>query len=161
MFLTLLFRIQHFILSQLFDSITETRRCSEVILEIIKYLTLNDAIKAFSNKILSLLHINETKLQLSDPSHQFTNIILQKIKSEQIVSLRLNAMLIWAASELAPLVVLQDVISLTLLNCHRINSINEYEDYFPNLIRLSLWYDYEINFSTLSTILKQLQRPIK
>jgi hypothetical protein len=88
-------------------------------------------------------------------------MIFQKIKPEQIVSLRLNTILIWTTSELAPLAGLQDVISLTLLNCHRIDLIYQYEEYFPRLIRLSFWYDNEINFSTLSTILKQLKRPIK
>jgi hypothetical protein len=88
-------------------------------------------------------------------------MIFPQIKSEQIVSVNLNTMLFCKTPGLASLSVFTNVISLILLKCQHVPAISQYEKYFPNLIRLSLWYDNEINLITLSNILNQLQRPIK
>jgi hypothetical protein len=88
-------------------------------------------------------------------------MILRTIKPEQIVSLRLNTILYSLTSELASLAGLTNVISLSLLNFHCTYLINKYEEYFPELFRLSLWYDNEVNFNILTTILKHILRPIK
>jgi hypothetical protein len=144
-----------------FDFVTKTNLCWEVFLEIIKYLTLNDAVKAFSDKIFPILTKYQIRLQLADPSLPFINMILRKIQSKQIVSLRLNTYLSWTAPELAWLTGFTNITSLSLLNLRRINLIHTYEEYFPNLIRLSLCYDNEVDFFILAEILKRLRRSIK
>jgi hypothetical protein len=90
-------------------------------------------------------------------------MIRQKIEPEQIVSLRLNTILFSSWSELVSLDVFTNVISLTLLSFQgrHLTSTCIYETHFPKLIRLSLWYDNEINFTRLNNILKQLCKPIK
>ncbi len=75
--------------------------------------------------------------------------------------MNLNTILFCKTPGLPSLSVFTNVISLILFNCQHVPAIGQYEKYFPHLIRLSLWYDNEINLITLSNILNQLQRPIK
>ncbi|CAF3646735.1 unnamed protein product [Rotaria sp. Silwood1] len=58
---------------------TKTGLCWDIILEIAKYLTLNDAVEAFSDKILFLLRKYKTKVHLSYSSNRFINMILRTI----------------------------------------------------------------------------------
>jgi hypothetical protein len=116
----------------------------EIIVEIAKYLSLNDAISAFSIDILRLLDNSELNFQLSNPSIPFIKMILKYFKVKQIVSLRLNAIEMWSERNLS---IFQNVISITLPNLPYDNEILYLEKYFPNLTCLSLWYDNEINFN--------------
>lgn len=116
----------------------------EIIVEIAKYLSLNDAISAFSIDILRLLDNSELNFQLSNPSIPFIKMILKYFKVKQIVSLQLNAIEMWSERNLS---IFQNVISITLLNLPYDNEITYLEKYFPNLTCLSLWYDNEINFN--------------
>ncbi|CAF4579718.1 unnamed protein product, partial [Rotaria sp. Silwood2] len=134
---------------------------SDIILEIAKYLILNDAINVFSTNILLLLRQYEAKVEIYQPANEFINMILRKLKPKQIVSLRLNTIWYWTQPELESLVISTNVISLTLLNFQEINSINKCETYFPNLIRLSLWYDNEVSVGFLNRIFEYLRRSIK
>jgi len=88
-------------------------------------------------------------------------MILRKIKPEQIISLRLNAISFSKMKELTSSIIFMNVISLTLLNYESMNSIEEYKKYFPNLIRLCLLYDDEINFNLLNNICSQFWSSIK
>jgi len=135
--------------------------CWEIILEIIQYLSLNDAISAFSTAIIPLLNNPQSKFQLSDPSIPFIKMIRQKFKSEQIVSLKLNAFRIESMNELVFLSMFKRIISITLLNLPYENAIIHYETYFQNLTCLSLCYDDEINFNMFHTIFNQFWRRIK
>lgn len=54
-----------------------------------------------------------------------------------------------------------NIISLTLFNVQDNNEISEWKTYFPNLISLSLWYDYEVNYQTIINIFSKLQNSIK
>jgi hypothetical protein len=117
----------------------------EIIVEIAKYLSLNDAISAFSIDILRLLDNSELNFQLSNPSIPFIKMILKYFKVKQIVSLQLNAIdEMWSERNLS---IFQNVISITLLNLLCDNEITHLETYFPNMTCLSLWYDNEINFN--------------
>ncbi|CAF3060226.1 unnamed protein product [Rotaria sp. Silwood2] len=144
-----------------FEFITKIGLSSDIILEIAKYLTLNDAINVFSTNILLLLRQYEAKVEIYQPANEFINMILRKLKPKQIVSLRLNTIWYWTQPELESLVISTNVISLTLLNFQEINSINKCETYFPNLIRLSLWYDNEVSVGFLNRIFEYLRRSIK
>ena len=116
----------------------------ETIVEIVKYLSLNDAISAFPIDILRLLDNSELKFQLSNPSIPFIKMILKYFKVKQIVSSQLNAIEMWSERNLS---IFQNVISITLLNLPYDNEIIYLDKYFPNLTCLSLLYDNEINFN--------------
>jgi hypothetical protein len=131
----------------------------EIIVEIAKYLSLNDAISAFSIDILRLLDNSELNFQLSNPSIPFIKMILKYFKVKQIVSLQLNAIdEMWSERNLS---IFQNVISITLLNLPYDNEILYLEKYFPNLTCLSLWYDNEINFNKFKNLFSQLWQRIK
>jgi hypothetical protein len=88
-------------------------------------------------------------------------MILRKIEREQIVSLHLSTVWFSTGIELFSLGDFTNIISLTLLNFQHMRSIHIYEQYFPKLIRFSLWYDNEVNFDRLNNILQQVRKPIK
>jgi hypothetical protein len=58
-----------------FDFSRSTGLCPDVVIEITKYLSLIDAINAFSINILSLLQQTHTKLHLNNPTGQFLEMI--------------------------------------------------------------------------------------
>jgi hypothetical protein len=132
-----------------------------MILEIAKYLSLNGAISAFSENILSLLQGHNTRVHISKPYDAFMNMILQKINSEQIASLHLNLTGPCPNTNLDSFTAFTNVVSLTLFNPKDKDHINTYIAYFPKLIGLSLWYDNEVGFLQLNDILTQLRKPIK
>jgi hypothetical protein len=148
-------------LFQLFDFATTTRLPWDMILEIANYLTLDDAIVAFSPKILSLFGKYKTKLHLSTTSKPFIDMILQRINPEQIVSLQFDVSRFWSKVELSSLEIFPNITSLILLNIELKDQIHHYEESFPNLISLSLYYDNEMNFLHLSRLVSELQSPIK
>lgn len=130
-------------------------------MEITKYLTLNDIIKTFSADILPFLRKYHSKCHLANPSNTLIDSILQKIKLEQIVSLRLNAALYWSAREIAPLASLTHIVSLTLFDFHLVELISLSENFFPALLRLSLCCDNGFDLTALKEILQHLHKPIK
>ncbi|CAF1494160.1 unnamed protein product [Adineta steineri] len=68
----------------------KTRLSWEVVDEIADYLSLNDAINAFSNDILPLLDHSQAKFHLFHHSARFIKKILPKIKYGKTVSLELR-----------------------------------------------------------------------
>ncbi|CAM4767684.1 unnamed protein product [Rotaria magnacalcarata] len=139
----------------------ETRFGKKIILEIVKNLTLNDAINAFSNNILPLLSQQETKVEICDPSSLFINTMLQKLTPEQVVSLRLTTSWYRTQEELSRLTRFTNVISLSLLNFQDIRSIEIYRTNFPRLTSLCFWYDNELNFTVFRELLQYLWYSIK
>ncbi|CAF2637311.1 unnamed protein product [Rotaria sp. Silwood2] len=140
---------------------TKTHLCFDVMSEIVKYLTLNEAINAFSANILPSLRQYKTRVEICEPSNSFINTIARKLRPEQIISLRLDTTWYSTQSELDSLVIFTNVISLTLLNFQEIKSIKEYEKYLPKLIRLSLWYDNEVSLVFFNRIIQYMQSSIK
>jgi hypothetical protein len=130
----------------------------DIILEIAEYLSLNDAVNAFSTNILSLLRKNKMKVHISEPSDKFMSMVLQKLDPEQIVSLRFDTNGFGLKLELAAL---QNITSLTLLNLQFMEYISECAIHFPKLTRLLLWYDNEVGFNFLSSMFRHLQSPIE
>ncbi|CAF4285574.1 unnamed protein product [Rotaria socialis] len=139
----------------------ETRFGKKIILELVKNLTLNDAINAFSNNILPLLSQQETKVEICDPSSLLINTILRKLKPQQVVSLRLTASWYRKQEELSRLARFTNVISLSLLNFQDIRAIEIYRTNFPRLTRLCFWYDNELNFTFFREVLQYLWSSIK
>ncbi|CAF0983799.1 unnamed protein product [Rotaria sordida] len=144
-----------------FDFFSKTGLCWDVILEILKYFTLNDAINLFSLNILPLLHRYKKRVEIFQPSDTFIKMILRKLELEQIVSLRFNTNFYPAQPILNSLSVFTNITSLSLLNLHEISSISKCEIYFPKLIRLSFWYDNEVSLRVLSPMINHLYRSVK
>ncbi|CAF0893811.1 unnamed protein product [Adineta steineri] len=134
---------------------------SNVILQIAKYLSLNDAINAFSFDILPLLHRTQAKVQLVEPSDRLIKLILRKLNSSQVVSLRFNTeeRLSNASSNL--LSIFNQVMSISLINHHSIHELLFYKIPFLNITSLSLWYDYEIAFDAVRDMIIRLPERIK
>ncbi|CAF3499226.1 unnamed protein product [Rotaria sp. Silwood1] len=144
-----------------FSFVKKTGLCWEIIFEISQYLSLNDAISAFSIDILSLLNNFQSKFQLPNPYDPFIKMIFRKIKSEQIVSLEFNTSQLWLETELAFLSNINKVISITLHNSPYSDQINEYIKCFPNLTRLSLYYDDKVNYFIFNEVLIQARQQIR
>ncbi|CAF1503255.1 unnamed protein product [Adineta steineri] len=134
---------------------------SNVILQIAKYLSLNDAINTFSFDILPLLHRTQAKVQLVEPSDRLIKLILRKLNSSQVVSLRFNTeeRLSNASSNL--LSIFNQVMSISLINHHSIHELLFYKIPFLNITSLSLWYDYEIAFDAVRDMIIRLPERIK
>ncbi|CAF4537832.1 unnamed protein product [Rotaria socialis] len=147
-------------LFQILEFINKNKDWKKLFPEICSYLTLSDAIKAFSTNILPLLRQNGTKMMICDPSQTFINMILRKIKPEQITSLCLNASWLLTPSNLDPLNIFTNVISLTVMNLQQIDAIHNYAAQFPKLKCLSLWYDYGISFKLLNIVYEKFQSSI-
>ena len=126
-----------------------------------EYLTLNDAIKAFSDRILPLLIANRTRLQLSDPSLSLIDLIRRKNHSTEILSLIMKTHAFWASTSLDWLIEFPNLISLTLLQCYHAGQISMYTEYLPHLIRLSLSNDNQFNFHIIIDVLKSLKVAIQ
>ncbi|CAF1501293.1 unnamed protein product, partial [Rotaria sp. Silwood1] len=144
-----------------FSFVKKTGLCWKIILEISQYLSLNDAISAFSIDILSLLNNYQSKFQLSNPFNPFIKMIFRKIKSEQIVSLAFTTSQLWLDTELTFLSNFNKVTSIILHNSSYTNQISEYINCFPNLTHLSLYYDDKINYYILNEVLIQVRQQIK
>jgi hypothetical protein len=84
-------------------------------------------------------------------------MILQKIKSEQVVSVRLTHNYDWLPIELSHLSIFPNIISLTLVNLQHIRQIDDFRKAFPNVKCLSLWFDNEVSSQTMANILQQVR----
>ncbi|CAF0958338.1 unnamed protein product [Adineta steineri] len=130
----------------------------EIILQIVKYLSLNDAISAFSTDILCLLDNSQLNFQLTNPSISTIKIILQNFQAKQIVSLQLTTIKKWLEKHLN---IFQNVISITLLNQPHKNEIIYLNKYFPSLTCLSFCYDDEIDLNEFNQIFHQFSHQTK
>jgi hypothetical protein len=104
--------------------------CWEIFDEICKFLSLNDAINAFSTGILFFSKSIKSKSAYCQTL--LLNTIVHKINPEQIVSLCLNKDENWLKVALACLPMFNQVIWLTLLIPHFFEQISEYEPHFSN-----------------------------
>jgi hypothetical protein len=73
-----------------FDICHSTGLCPDVLALINEYLSLNDAINAFSLSILPLLHQTRSKVHLKNPSVRFLQMIRQYVDPRQIASLHIT-----------------------------------------------------------------------
>ncbi|CAF4694151.1 unnamed protein product, partial [Rotaria socialis] len=139
----------------------QTRLGRNAIHRIVKYITLNDAINAFTINILPLLRERETPVEICDPDNLFINTILPKLKAKQVISLRLTTNWFCTEQDLSRLNSFSDIFTLTLLNFPDIKLINIYQNYFPQIKNLCLWYDSEVNFTLFHDLFGYLNYSIK
>jgi hypothetical protein len=133
-----------------------------MILEIAKYLTINDAVTVFGENIYSLLG-NHTKLQISNCSDSFIDQVLQKkkIKPEQITSMRICRTASTPEDISKILKKLPNIISIILLNPSYIEFNVDYKSYCPKLIYFSVYYDQVFDNIPLFHMLRPIIRGIK
>lgn len=118
---------------------------------------MNDAIKAFSSRILIHLNQSDEKFHLTE----LCDIPLGRIKPEQIVSLTTDAnqSSLKMISEYTEQ--LKEILSLTLIDLQMLESISQYGFYFSKLIRLSLRYNNEIGLNIMRNIFRYFPRTIR
>ncbi|CAF1465902.1 unnamed protein product [Rotaria sordida] len=139
----------------------KTGLSGEIILLIAEYLSLNDTITIFSTDILRLLQKSKRKLPIIEPSDIFMKTLIKKINYEKIVSLHIKATSFNSTIKLVPSYIFNNVQSFTLVNLEDKNQINQFKKYFPNLIRLSFYYDIPVDFCVLCRIINQIPSSVK
>ncbi|CAF4737860.1 unnamed protein product, partial [Rotaria sp. Silwood2] len=139
----------------------KTGLCWEIILQISEYLSLNDAVTIFSTDILRLLQKSKRKLSIVEPSDIFMKTLIKKINNERIISLRIKANSFNSTIKFAPLYIYNNIQSFTLVNLEDKKQINQFKLYFPNLTRLSFYYDTKVNFCVLCKIINQIPKSVK
>ncbi|CAF4653658.1 unnamed protein product [Rotaria sp. Silwood1] len=144
-----------------FNFVRKTSLCWDIVLEIAKYLSLNDIVNIFPIDILPLLQNYKIRLPIIEPSDTFMKIMIEKIDSEQIVSLCLKESHLKSIIQLTSASIFTNIIYLILIDLQHVNLINEFKTYFSNLTCLSLCYNNEIDFHRICKIFNHIQNPIK
>ena len=132
-----------------------------MIIEICKYLSLNDAINVFTPNILPILRKSKVKVHILDGCETYLNRIIQKLESEQIISLYLNTDQYWLNMIFSSISIFEKIHSLTLHNLEYFEQISEYEIHFPKLTCLSFRYNNDIGFNIFSNIFQYISNSIK
>ncbi|UJR07926.1 hypothetical protein I4U23_012209 [Adineta vaga] len=134
----------------------------EIIFEIMKYLSFNDAINAFSPNIIPLFRRSKKKkLPMVEHSTMFIEMLLRKIDPTQIVSLQLRSEDLILNQTKPQLSIYNSVRSISFVNFHNVNEIIRNVMSLKYLTCVSLWYDSEIAFHVISTISGVFQQTIK
>ncbi|CAF2768867.1 unnamed protein product [Rotaria sp. Silwood2] len=144
-----------------FDFMRKTGLCLDVVLEIVKYLSLNDVVTIFSNDILPLLEKCKMILPIVEPTNRFMENMIKNINREQIISLRLKGNEIRSIMESTSSSIFHNVIVVTLLNLQHVNHVNEFKTRLPNLAGLSLRYDHEVDFHSVCKVFNYIEQPMK
>lgn len=126
--------------------------CSDVVVEIVKYLSFPNAINAFSTGILPLLRREHTKVHLDNPSHLLLEMILQHLDPRQIASLRFRYGFQQSDNTLLLSRIFRQPVSLTdaIVNQVQTQMINRLLCNLPNVRVVSLllgkaidWYHFQ------------------
>ncbi|CAF2936189.1 unnamed protein product, partial [Rotaria sp. Silwood2] len=139
----------------------KTGLCLDVVLKIVKYLSLNDVITIFSNDILPLLQKYKITLPIVEPTNRFMQTMIENINRDQIVSLRLKGNQIRSIMELTSPSILHNVRVVTLLNLQHVNHLNEFKIRLPNLAGLFLRYDKEVDFHSICKVFNYIEQPMQ
>jgi hypothetical protein len=123
-----------------FDFSRSTGLCPDVVVEITQYLSLIDAVNAFSINILSLLQQTHSKLHLNNPTDRFLERIPEYFDPTQIVSFRITDGLLLSKNYFSTLQSFDQVISLTVIPVTLGDTVSSLLYHLPNVHRLSLWY---------------------
>ncbi|CAF1347566.1 unnamed protein product [Rotaria sp. Silwood1] len=144
-----------------FDFIEKSRLCLDVVLQITKYLTLNEAVKAFSLKILYLLQSYNARIHLSELDHKFVIMILREFNRKTIDSFSLKTFNESRFIKQESSIVQNQVMSLICFNIPSSRIKRKYIGYFPNITSLILYFDEEPDLRNLSRNLYILNYKIK
>ena len=130
-----------------FDVCQSTGICPDCLIEITRYLSLNDAINAFSLSILPLLRQTHSKVHLNNPSNRFLELIPQHVEPRQIASLHITEELLQSERRALTIRTFDQLVSLIVVTRQ-----STYEGGYPlpplpNLRRFSLCFDGVITSS--------------
>ena len=128
-----------------FDIGQSTGLCPDVLVEITKYLSLNDAINAFSITILPLLRQAHSKVHFINPSSQFLEIIPDQLDPSQVASVRMTGDLQRPERDLSAFQIFDQLSNLTVVSERGTHTLSQLLRYLPNVRRLSFWLDVEFN----------------
>jgi hypothetical protein len=128
-----------------FDFSRSTGLCPDVVIEITKYLSLNETITACSIDILRLLRDAHSKVHLNNPSKRFLQIIPEHLDTRQIVSLHITDDIDSPACDFLALQMFDQVVSVTVLSQRAKQTIGRLLPHFPRVRRLSLWFGDEFD----------------
>ena len=135
-----------------FDFSRSTGLCPDILAQINEYLSLNDAINAFSLNILPLFHQTRSKVQLNSPSHRFLEMIPQYFDPRQIASLRTTDEFLPSERHFSTLRTFDQLISLTVIVRRALYLISSLLADLPNVHRLSLWFGGDIILFTFDKL---------
>ena len=135
------------------DVVRSTGMCPDVLVEISKYLTLNDTINAFSINILPVLREARVRVQLVNPSDRFLQMVRQYLDPSQVTSIRLPGALLESTQDFSAFRVFDQPISLSLINPGSLVSLGRCLEKFPTVRAVSLWYESEFRFNIFADLL--------
>ena len=120
--------------------------CPDVLVEISRYLTLDETITAFSVGILPFLRQAHEKVHLVNPSNRFVQNILQHLHPRQIQSVRFPEDLVESREDFAVFHAFDQLISLNVFYAQSSDSVNRLLTHFPTIRAVSLGFDSEFQF---------------
>lgn len=123
-----------------FDVIGSTGLCPDVLVEVCKYLLLDQAINAFSASIIPLLRQAHVKIHLNNPSRQSIVMITRCLDSRQIVSLRVMDDVQRRIFNFSAFGMFDQLAGVTVLSETGTDSMHDVLQYLPNVRHLSLWF---------------------
>ena len=118
----------------------------EILVKITQYLSLNDAIKAFSISILPLLREAGIRVHLVDPAEPFLEAIREYLDPRQVTSVRLSGDLMGPGHSFSSFGAFNQLMCLSLVNPGPPASLDLLLEKFPTVRVVSLWYDSELQF---------------
>ena len=143
-----------------FDFVRAARLCSDVVIEILQYLSLVDTINAFSIAILPLLQEAHAKIHLFNPSNPLIQIVGEHLDPRQIVSLWITDDFQISKHHLAIFRTFDQLTTVTLLTQWGTHMIDDLRRCLPNVRRLSIWFDDEIPLDRFSLLRDRCSPPI-
>ena len=135
-----------------FDFIESTGLCPDVLVEISEYLSLNDAINAFSISILPLLRDAHSKVHLDNPSNRLLQIITEHLDAKQIASLFIADDSRGLTCDPSAFQRFDHLVSLTVHSPRWQQTIGRLLAYSPGLRRLSLWFPSKFDSDRLQDL---------
>lgn len=101
------------------------------------------------------------KLPIVNPSKEFMNTTIEKIKQERIISLHIKGNKFKSIIQFPTAAIFNNITLLILDNLEHINQINGIRTYFSNLTCSSLCYENQINFHRIRKIFNLIPNSVK
>jgi hypothetical protein len=130
-----------------FDITKSIPLCPDVLVEIAEYLSLSDAINAFSMGILPLLRDGPFKVHLNNPSEWFVEMIPRHLDPRQVASLHISMDPLRPTSDLSAFRIFDQLSSLTVSSIGDLLIIYQCLYHLRHVRRLSLWFKDQFNYS--------------
>ena len=131
------------------DVTEATGMCRDVWVEITKYLSLNEAINAFSLSILPLFRQAHSKINLDNPSNRLVQMIGQHLDPRQITSVHIIDNNRGPTRDLSAFQMFDQLVSVTVFSQKSNNTNGGLLPYFPTARYVSFWFAFEFDFILL------------